>query len=51
MPATKNKRTGIINDIYTSTASMLTSLFRDSTEELAKEAVEYRMKNNNSKKK
>lgn len=50
MPGTKNKGTGIINDIYTSTKSMLTSLFRDSTEELAKKAVERHI-NNNSKKK
>ena len=51
MSETKNKRTGILNDIYMSTKNMFTALFRDDTEELAKEALKNRNNNNNSKKK
>ena len=51
MPKTKNERTGILNDICISTKNMFTALFRDSTDELAKETLKNRNNNNNSKKK
>ncbi len=49
MPNAKSKRTGIINDLYTSTKTMFTALFRDNTDELAKEAAKRHNKNNSKK--